>query len=98
MSKSPEDKPAKKAESTHDRRTREAAEFNRRMRRDMTLTWTARTLMLVGLIIISQHLVAHAGYRPIPMAMGVQDLTIGYPAGALVLIAGVFIWGRKPSR
>ena len=98
MARDAEERPERSGESEEARRTREADEFRRRMRRDTILTWTSRSLMLLGLIIVSQHLFAHAGYRPVPFGMGTQDLTIGYPTGGLVLIAGLVIWGRSPSR
>ena len=84
--------------SPGDGRRSEATDFDRRMRRETLLTWTARALMFVGVVIVAQHLVAHAGYRGVPLSMGAQDLLIGYPTGALVMLLGVLIWGRNPSR
>ena len=72
-----------------------AAEFNRRMRNHAILTWTARALMAFGVLIAGQHLLAHAGYQPIPMTMGAQDLIVGYPTAALIALVGVLIWGRS---
>jgi len=80
-----------------DPQNRSSQDFNRAMRKDALLTWTARALMVLGLAIAIQHLIAHAGYRPLPLPMGAQDLLIGYPAAALVLIVGLFIWGRNPT-
>lgn len=38
--------------------------------------------------IAAQHLVAHSGFRPIPISMGWQDLLLGYPMAIVVAIAG----------
>ncbi|WP_278258295.1 hypothetical protein [Nocardioides convexus] len=44
---------------------------------------------LAGLVAV-QHLLAHGGFRPIPISMGWQDLLIGYPmAIALVVVGGI---------
>ena len=67
-------------------------------KRELFLTWLARVLMFAGVLIAVQHLFAHAGYRPIPLSMGFQDLFIGYPTASLVGLAGLFIWGRAPHR
>lgn len=81
-----------------DARARAARDFNRRMRRETVLTWIGRGLIATAAVVILQHLVAHAGYHPVPLSMGNQDLLIGYPTGALLAITGAVIWGRHPHR
>ena len=76
----------------------DADDFNRRLRRAAILTWAARALMALGVVIAGQHLLAHAGYRPIPMTMGAQDLLVGYPTAMIVAVVGLVIWGRSPAR
>lgn len=88
MSRQPAEDPKKRA----------ADNFNRRLRNYMILVWTGRVLMLIGVLIAAQHLLAHAGYRPIGLSMGAQDLLVGYPTAALVALVGLFIWGRNPVR
>ena len=81
------------------RRSRaDADDFNRRLRRMAVLTWTARGLMVLGVVIAGQHLLAHAGFKPIPLTMAAQDLFIGYPVAMVVAVAGLVIWGRNPAR
>lgn len=81
------------------RKSREDADdFNRRLRRMALVTWTARGLMALGVVIAGQHLLAHAGYRPIPLSMAAQDLFIGYPVAMVVAVAGLVIWGRNPAK
>jgi hypothetical protein len=71
--------------------------FARRVRHERNLTWASRAFMGVGLLVVLQHLVAHSGFRPLPTGMGVQDLLVGYPTGMVLFIAGLMIWGRKPT-
>ncbi len=53
--------------------------------RRRVLSWSL--FALAGLVAV-QHLVAHAGFRPIPISMGWQDLLIGYPMAIVLAIAG----------
>ncbi|GAB2447956.1 hypothetical protein GCM10027062_31990 [Nocardioides hungaricus] len=63
--------------------------------------WTKRRVLswslfgLAGLIAI-QHLVAHAGFRPLPMSMGWQDLLLGYPMAIFLAIMGGITLDPKP--
>lgn len=63
--------------------------------------WTKRRILswslfgLAGLIAI-QHLVAHAGFRPLPVSMGWQDLLAGYPMAILLAIVGGITLDPKP--
>lgn len=57
--------------------------------------WTKRRVLswslfgLAGLVAI-QHILAHVGFRPIPISMGWQDLLVGYPTAiALGILGGI---------
>ena len=64
--------------------------------------WTRRriaawALFGLALLVAAQHVLAHLGWRPVPIGMGWQDLLIGYPtAGALAVIAAVVAGPRSP--
>ena len=55
--------------------------------------WTKRRVLswslfgLAGLVAV-QHVLAHAGFRPIPISMGWQDTLIGYPTAIVLAIIG----------
>lgn len=55
--------------------------------------WSKRRILswslfgLAGLIAV-QHVLAHGGFRPIPISMGWQDLLIGYPTAIVIAIIG----------
>lgn len=74
-----------------------ADDVAKHMRHERHMTWAGRALMAGGLLVAVQHLVAHAGFRPIPAGLGIQDLVIGYPTGMVLFVAGLMIWGRKPT-
>ncbi len=57
------------------------------------ISWTLFTLASV---VAGQHLLAHAGWQPIPMAMGWQDILIGYPTAALLGIVGLMAMDPNP--
>jgi hypothetical protein len=64
--------------------------------------WTPRrfatwALFLLAAIVAVQHLVAHAGYRPLPISMGWQDILVGYPMAMALGIFGAIVWGAKPE-
>lgn len=56
-------------------------------------SWSRRRILswslfgLAGLVAV-QHLLAHGGFRPVPISMGWQDLFIGYPTAILLAVAG----------
>lgn len=63
--------------------------------------WTKRRVLswsLFGLaaLVAGQHLLAHAGFRPIPLSMGWQDLLFGYPTAAALAILGGITLETKP--
>ena len=49
------------------------------------ISWT---FFLLALLVAGQHLLAHAGLRPLPMSMAWQDIFLGYPAALVLAIAG----------
>lgn len=56
-------------------------------------SWSRRRLVSWGLFVLAGlvavvHLLAHAGWRPVPLGMGAQDIFIGYPAALLLLVLG----------
>ena len=45
---------------------------------------------MIAVLVAGQHVLAHLGWRPIPLGMGWQDLLLGYPmAGALAVAAAI---------
>lgn len=60
----------------------------------------ARLLFALAVIVAAQHLLAHAGLRPLPVSMGWQDLFLGYPMAALIALSAAFLLPaqRRPSR
>ena len=53
--------------------------------RRRVLSWSL--FALAGIIAV-QHVLAHGGFRPIPISMGLQDLLLGYPMAILLAVAG----------
>ena len=79
--------------------------FSRRVRRsevDKQLSpWSVRriaswSLFALALLIAGQHLLAHAGWAPIPIGMGWQDILIGYPMAAVLAIVGLIVMDPNP--
>lgn len=65
--------------------------------------WSRRRLVAWGLFIVAgfigvQHVFAHLGWQPLPMTMGWQDLTVGYPTAVAVALAGLLVIGKDPIR
>ncbi|NYI77056.1 hypothetical protein [Nocardioides panzhihuensis] len=63
--------------------------------------WSKRRIAswsLFGLaaVVAIQHLVAHAGWHPIPMSMGWQDVLIGYPMAIGLGIIGGIVMDPNP--
>ena len=63
--------------------------------------WTRRrilswTLFTLAIVVALQHLVAHAGWRPIPMGMGKQDLFLGYPMAILLALIAAMTVDPRP--
>lgn len=76
----------------------DAADLNRQFKRAGRRMLAARVLAATSVIVAIQHLLAHAGWKPIPIGMGKQDLLIGYPVAGLIGLAAVFVWGGTSSR
>ena len=53
-------------------------------------------LMILAVVVAAQHLIAHAGERPLPLTMGWQDLLVGYPTAAVLAIAGLIVLDPRP--
>lgn len=80
-----------------DRRARQR-EIDRQLR-----TWTPRRIagwavVAAAVVMAVVHWVAHLGVRVLPMSMGWQDLAVGYPAAALLGVAGAILLGQVPPR
>lgn len=63
--------------------------------------WTRRrvlswTLFVLAGVVAVQHLLAHGGFRPLPISMGWQDLLVGYPMAIVLAIAGGLALEPKP--
>ena len=64
-------------------------------------TWTKRRVLswslfgLAGLVAV-QHLVAHGGFRPLPISMGWQDILVGYPTAIVLAIIGGIMLDPNP--
>ena len=79
---------------------------NRRRRREIRNqlpAWPKRriaawVLMGLAVVVAVQHLLAHGGFRPIPIDMGLQDLLIGYPMAAVLALAGAMLLPAHPGR
>ncbi len=56
-----------------------------------------RSLFVLALLIVAQHLIAHAGLPLLPFSMGWQDIVIGYPAAGVVAILALVVWGKDPT-
>ena len=64
-------------------------------------SWTKRRVLSWSLFVLAgftavQHLVAHAGFRPLPLSMGWQDLLVGYPMAAVLALAGAIALDPNP--
>ncbi|MFC5175117.1 hypothetical protein [Nocardioides taihuensis] len=63
--------------------------------------WSRRRILswslfgLAGLVAV-QHLLAHAGLRPVPLSMGWQDVLIGYPTAIVLAIIGAIALDPNP--
>ena len=57
------------------------------------LSWSL--FALAGLVAV-QHLLAHAGFRPIPISMGWQDILVGYPAAIVLAVIGGIAMDPNP--
>lgn len=67
------------------------AEINRQLRHWPPRRIAAWSLFALAVVVAVQHIIAHGGFRPIPLNMGWQDLLIGYPMAGLIFIVGLFV-------
>lgn len=111
MSSSSEKKAKQEAERRRTLRGRRAAvtqtdQEKARIQRDLdrqlnSWTWrriTSWSLFGLALVVVVQHLLAHTGWRPIPVSMGWQDLLVGYPTAGLLAIVGAFMLEARSPR
>lgn len=73
-------------------------EINRQLRGWTPRRISAWVLFGLALLIVVQHLLAHAGWRPIPLSMGWQDLIVGYPMAAALALGGAFVVEPRSTR
>lgn len=72
-------------------------ELERKLRGASRRLWITRLLWLAAGVVVVVHLLAHSGWRPIPLTMGWQDLLIGYPMAGALALAALFAWGSTPA-
>lgn len=58
--------------------------------------WCYGSLFMLAAVIVVQHLVAHAGFRPLPLSMGWQDIVVGYPTAVVMGVVALVLWGSDP--
>ena len=63
--------------------------------------WSKRRVLswsLFGLagLVAGQHLLAHGGFRPLPLSMGWQDILVGYPTAFGLAIIGAIMLDPRP--
>jgi hypothetical protein len=61
--------------------------------RRRVLSWS---LFILALVVAGQHLLAHAGLKPLPMSMSKQDIFLGYPAALALGILGALTMDPNP--
>ncbi|HEX2864578.1 MAG TPA: hypothetical protein VHN99_08405 [Deinococcales bacterium] len=64
-----------------------------RWRRHRRLVRTGQALMVLGGLVAAAHWIAHLQPPPGPSAL--EDILIGYPTGALLVLVGAVLAGRK---
>ena len=73
------------------------AEINRQLRRWPPRRILAWALLVLAGVIAVQHIFAHLGFRPLPLSMPAQDLLVGYPMAAFLVIAAAFVMDPRPK-
>ena len=58
-------------------------------------TWS---LMGLALLVAGQHVLAHLGWRPLPLSMGWQDILVGYPMAGVLAVAALMLLDPRPRR
>lgn len=94
-----ESKKRTEATAGHERPTTSAftqKDINRQLR-----SWPPRrvaswALMGFAFVVAAQHILAHGGFRPIPVSMDLQDLFFGFPMAILIFVLGAILIDSKP--
>ncbi|MEO5316783.1 hypothetical protein PV772_22140 [Pseudarthrobacter sp. CC12] len=79
------------------RKPKQQNDYQSRYRRHRRLVRTGQVLMALGALVAIAHWVAHLA----PTGQGpsiTEDIFIGYPTGALLLLAGAVIAGRTETK
>lgn len=76
----------------------DAARLNKELNRAARRLLIGRLLAVLALLIAGQHVLAHAGWQPLPIGMGWQDLLVGYPMAAVLGVVAAIVWGNTPGR
>lgn len=77
-------------------------QHDRQIRRQLS-PWTRRRvaawgLMGLGVGVAAQHVVAHGGFRSLPLSMGWQDILAGYPMAIVLGVVGAMLLDPRPTR
>jgi drug/metabolite transporter (DMT)-like permease len=71
-------------------------QFQRQLRRHRRRRLIAVGTAVLGVVVLVQHWVNHLGVAvPIGLSPRWQDVLIGYPMGAALLLAGLVLRGRR---
>jgi hypothetical protein len=72
------------------------AQFHQQLRRHRRRRTMALAVAVAGTFVLAQHWTNHLGMNiPIGLSARWQDLLIGYPTGAALLLAGLILRGRR---
>ena len=58
----------------------------------------AWALFGLAIVVAVQHILAHSGWRPIPLSMGWQDILLGYPMAGVIAVAGAMMLDPHPPK
>jgi hypothetical protein len=58
-------------------------------------TWA---LVVLAFLVAGQHVLAHLGWRPLPMSMAWQDILFGYPMAGALLVLALIVSDPRPKR
>lgn len=93
-SRSSQRRSSRVAEVSPDERREQLRAFYRRRHRQKVVGWT---LLVVAALVAMQHFLRHTDSLDVApfISMAVQDLAIGYPMGAVLLIIAVVLLGQS---
>lgn len=77
-----------------DRTTPQKTTYTKAYRRWLAWRITGFSLVGIGLAMAASHIIAHLGHLRFLPTSGTQDLLIGFPMAALLVLAGVVLAGR----